>query len=164
MLIEADALSIQKGGIGLVVYQNLNLGDKSRKLTEKYTGPFRISQVISPVAYRLELPPALSRIHNVFHISLLNKVVSDSGEFPNRVQINRPPPEIVDGEEMWEVEKILDQRTVRQGRASGTEYLIKWKGYPASENSWEHSRDIRAPAALAQCRRQRNIPSTRSAE
>ena len=154
----------KKGDSVWLSTKNLNLGERSRKLTAKYTGPFKIIEVISPVAYRLELPPALSRIHNVFHISLLKKVVSDSGEFPNRVQINRPPPEIVQGEEMWEVEKILDQRTVKRGRTSRTEYLIKWKGYPASENSWEYTRDIRAPAALAEYRRQRNIPPARSAE
>ena len=44
-----------------------------------------------------------------------------------------PPPDIVDGEEVYQVETILKHR--RQGR--GYQYLIKWEGYPITEASWE---------------------------
>ena len=50
---------------------------KRRKLNSMYIGPFRIIEKIGPVAYRLELPSELSRIHNVFHISMLKKYVLD---------------------------------------------------------------------------------------
>ena len=46
---------------------------KRGKLTPRYIGPFEIVERIGPVAYRLDLPEELSRVHNVFHISMLRK-------------------------------------------------------------------------------------------
>ncbi|GJV56907.1 putative reverse transcriptase domain-containing protein [Tanacetum coccineum] len=50
---------------------------KRGKLNPRYIGPFRIIERIGPVAYRLELPQELSRVHNVFHICNLKKCLSD---------------------------------------------------------------------------------------
>ena len=50
---------------------------KREKLNLRYIGPFRIIERIGLVSYRLELPSELSRIHNVFHVSMLRKYVSD---------------------------------------------------------------------------------------
>ena len=50
---------------------------KRGKLSPSYIGPFEIVERISPVAYRLDLPEKLSRVHNVFHISMLRKYISD---------------------------------------------------------------------------------------
>ena len=44
-----------------------------------------------------------------------------------------PPPEIINGEEVYQIETILKHR--KRGR--GYQYLIKWEGYPISEASWE---------------------------
>ena len=71
-----------------------------------YIGPFRIVERIGPVAYRLELPSELSRIHNVFHVSMLRKYVSD----PSHV-LETPPFEL--NEDMtFKVQPvdIVDQR------------------------------------------------------
>ena len=88
-----------------------------------------ITEVIGPVTYRLKLP-ATWKIHDVFHTTLLwqyreNEVYG--ANFP------KPPPELVDGEEVYEVEGILRH----QKRGRGYQYYIKWKGYPISEVSWE---------------------------
>ena len=48
---------------------------KIGKLNLRYIGPFRILEKIKPVAYRLELPPELDQIHNVFHVSMLRKYI-----------------------------------------------------------------------------------------
>nr|KYP32176.1 Retrotransposable element Tf2 [Cajanus cajan] len=50
---------------------------KARKLTPRLAGPYQIIQRVGPVAYRLALPPSLSNLHNVFHVSQLRKYVHD---------------------------------------------------------------------------------------
>ncbi|WRX29421.1 Reverse transcriptase/retrotransposon-derived protein [Theobroma cacao] len=59
------------------------------KLNLRYIGAFRIIERIGPVAYRLELPPELDRIHNVFHVSMLKKYVPD----PSHI-LKAPPIEL----------------------------------------------------------------------
>ena len=84
----------------------------SRKLTDRYIGPFTVTHVISPVAYRLQLPEALKRVHPVFHVSrLLPLTDNDDNLFPGRVQPERPVPTAADyvaGEHTYDVHSLLD--------------------------------------------------------
>ncbi|XP_025982142.1 uncharacterized protein LOC114391606 [Glycine soja] len=50
---------------------------KSRKLTPHFIGPFQILKRVGPVAYQITLPPSLSNLHNVFHVSQLHKYIHD---------------------------------------------------------------------------------------
>ena len=50
---------------------------KRGKLSPRYIGPYRIVERIGEVAYRLELPSDLDRIHDVFHVSMLRKYIPD---------------------------------------------------------------------------------------
>ena len=139
----------QVGDQVLLSTEHLALKDKDRtkKLTSKYIGPFSITRVVSSVAYELQLPPQLS-IHPVFHVSKLRAVKSSTAEeFPGRSDIgaSRPPPELIreNGEEEWEVERIVKQRTVKRGKNKKQhEYLVKWKGYPEWEMTWEPLRHL----------------------
>ncbi|KAL0560766.1 hypothetical protein IC582_001179 [Cucumis melo] len=51
--------------------------EKKGKLIPRFVGPFEILERIGPVAYRLALPPSLSTVHDVFHVSMLRKYVAD---------------------------------------------------------------------------------------
>jgi hypothetical protein len=50
---------------------------KKTKLCPRSIGPFEIKEVVGPVAYKVQLPPSLSGIHDVFHVSTLWKHVHD---------------------------------------------------------------------------------------
>jgi hypothetical protein len=58
----------------------------------------------------------------------------------------RPPPDLIDGEEEYEVESILKSR--RYGRGCKVQYLIKWRGYADSDNEWVNWDDVHADKAL----------------
>jgi Chromo (CHRromatin Organisation MOdifier) domain len=81
------------------------------------------------VTYQLKLSESW-RIDEVFHAALLQPYREN--EVYGEIYI-RPPPDIEEGEEVYEVEQILKHR--KRGR--GYKYLIKWVGYPITEASWE---------------------------
>ena len=98
-------------------------------MAPKREGPFEIEEVLGPVTYHLTLPSTW-RIHNVFHAILLKPYVETEVYGEN---FTLPPPEIKDGEEVYEVENILRHR--KRGR--GYQFLVKWTGYPITEATWE---------------------------
>ncbi|GAB5489773.1 MAG: hypothetical protein Pars2KO_33430 [Parasphingorhabdus sp.] len=108
-------------------------GGPSSKLRAKYVGPFRISARIGEVAYRLQLPQGWL-IHDVFHVSLLRKFLTTAAY--GQRELEAPPPELVEGQEEYEVERIVDHRERRRGRQTVTEYLVKWRGYGMEEALW----------------------------
>ena len=48
---------------------------RKRKLSPRFVGPFEILEIVGTLAYKVVLPPSLSKIHNVFHVLLLRKYV-----------------------------------------------------------------------------------------
>src|SRR5713226_2510059 len=122
--------------------KNLRLPYQTTKLAPKRHGPFRITKEVSPVAYQLSLPAAWT-IHNVFHASLLLPYHENAVHGPN---FSRPPPDLIQGAEEYEVEHLVNHR--RHGRSRALQYFVKWKGYPESDNTWESARDIHAPDLL----------------
>src|SRR5882762_424817 len=102
----------------------------SLKLAPHWHGPFPVLAVINDITFRLDLPLGwCSRIHPVFHASLLSPYVETSAHGPN---FSCPLPDLVDGTEHFEVESILDSRFIR----SMLHYLVHWLGYPSSNDQW----------------------------
>jgi hypothetical protein len=90
----SDTPDLEVGSRVMLSTKNLRLARPTRKFAEKYIGPYTISDKVSDVAFRLSLPPDLSKIHPVFHVSLL-RPLPDSA-IQGRVN---PPPGPVDLEE-----------------------------------------------------------------
>jgi len=101
-------------------------GRRLEKLTECFVGPYKVKGIISSNAIELELPNSI-KIHPVVNISrvrLYKSQVKGQKKIP-------PKPVIVEGEEEFEVEKILNKRTVR----GKEKFLVRWKGYTAGEDT-----------------------------
>ncbi|CAJ0946555.1 unnamed protein product [Ranitomeya imitator] len=113
----------------------------SPKFKPRFIGPYRISEVLNPVSFRLTLPASFS-IHNMFHRSLLRRYVA-----PVVPSIDPPAPVLVEGELEYIVEKILDSRVSRRK----LQYLVKWKGYGQEDNSWVFASDVHAADLVTLC-------------
>jgi hypothetical protein len=80
----------------------------------------------------------------MFHANLLTPYKKMELHGPN---FTRPPPDLIDGEPEYEVENILDAQP--RGRGHKMHFLVKWKGYPTSDNSWEPKENLHADELIA---------------
>ncbi len=113
-----------KGGDKVyLLTKNIQTKRPSKKLDWKKVRPFRIRKVKRPVNYELYLPKTM-KIHPVFHISMLEPAPGGTPDVPTM-------PIEVEGSPEYEVEEILDSQVIR----GKIRYLVKWLGYPDSENS-----------------------------
>jgi hypothetical protein len=175
----------------MVYLSTKNLGkahfkQSARKLRPRFAGPFKILSRCSQYSYKLELPKKLSKLHPVFHVSLLWRDKPDVEMNARRLKSNRdsvtPPLQegnngvdnsqhteatsnlvplsnnlssnddgltdvseseltdnmvTEDGELLYLVEAIVDRKKV----GKSYKYLVKWKNYPDSENTWQFATD-----------------------
>ena len=104
---------------------------KDNKLSPKYYGPHKVLQKIGTMAYKLELPTT-SRLHLVFHVSCLKKVIGD------KLPVQTILPELdEEGKIILESETVIETRTRQLRNRSISEYLIKWKNLSAEDSTWE---------------------------
>jgi hypothetical protein len=125
-----DFVPFEKGDLVWLSSKNINIPIESPKLKPKRLGPFKILEKISKHSYRLELPFQWKKIHPVFHAVLLTPYRETPEHGPNYI---KPPPDLIDGHEEYEVEAILAHK--RKGNT--ILYLTKWKGYGSNDNTWE---------------------------
>jgi len=110
------------------------VGRRTEKLTERFVSPYKIKEIISSNAIKLELPSTV-RIHLVVNVSRIRRYV---GQVKGQKK-KQPAPVIIEGEEEWEVERILNKRKVR-----GKErYLVCWKGFTVESNTWEGRENLK---------------------
>ena len=121
-------MSLAVGQKAWLSSENVTLkGDQSGKFKARWLGPFKVKRVVNRVAYELELPKTMSRMHPVFHVSMLKPHVEDV------INPSVPPPDPIlneDDEEEYYVEEIIGHRVRKYGRAPPRlELCVRWKGY-----------------------------------
>ena len=120
----------------------------SKKLAHRRLGPYLVERRVGLNAYHLCLPVSLQRLHPVFNVVKLTPAPPDP--IPGWKSAPPPPPELIDGEEHYEVETILNSCMFWRK----LQYLIKWEGYGTEHNSWEYKEDISADELIADFHRQ----------
>jgi len=123
----------------------------NKKIRPKREGPFKVKKVLGPVTYELELPKTW-KIHNAFHSIHLSPYNETPQYGPNEL---RPPPDLVDKEEEYEVDFIVRHRRTNRGQM---QYLIRWKGYGVNDDSWENERNLKnAKETLDEYKKRKNL-------
>ncbi|XP_073153707.1 uncharacterized protein [Henckelia pumila] len=110
---------------------------KAGKLNPRYVGLFEILEKVGMLAYRLALPPNMSRIHDVFHVSQLRKFIPDpnhvleveplfiDGKLTEKLKYEEVPIRIVDT-----IDQVLRRRTIPYVK-------VQWSNHTEREATWE---------------------------
>ena len=113
---------------------------KRGKLSPRFIGPFEILERVGTVAYRLVLPPSMSSVHEVFHVSMLRRYTPDPANVVDWGEIEvdtdgtfeEGPVCIMDS---WD--QVLRRKTVRLVR-------VLWQHRGVEESTWEREDTMRA--------------------
>ena len=113
---------------------------KRGKLSLRFIAPFEILERVGTIAYRLALPPSMSGVHEVFHVSMLRRYTPDPADVVDwgEVEVNTDgtfeegPVCIMDSRD-----QVLRRKTVRLVR-------VLWSHHGVEESSWEREDTMRA--------------------
>ncbi len=114
---------------------------ENKKLGQQFAGPLRVLERVGRLAYRLDIPSNW-RIHDVISVAHLEPATAPEDDPYRRRRLEQPEPVVVDGENEWEIERILRKRVYRRGRDFTTEYLVRWLGYGPEYDTWTNIRDM----------------------
>ncbi|MCH93770.1 Ty3/gypsy retrotransposon protein, partial [Trifolium medium] len=113
-------------------------GDKFCKLHKRFYGPFQVIARVGAVAYKLELP-SYSKIHNVFHCSVLKP---HQGPPPN--EIDQVPLHSIDNHPIITPLTILDSKTDMAAGTPQKMVLVQWSGLSPDDTSWENWNELKS--------------------
>ncbi|XP_047320534.1 uncharacterized protein LOC124924558, partial [Impatiens glandulifera] len=113
---------------------------KRGKLSPRFVGPFEVLKKVGSMAYEIALPPHLSEVHNVFHVSMLRKYVHSNDhiiesiplEFGKNLTYEEIPLRIIDRKE-----QILRRRTIKYVK-------VQWSNHSERESTWELEDDMKS--------------------
>ncbi|TYK04917.1 pol protein [Cucumis melo var. makuwa] len=114
--------------------------EKKGKLSPRFVGPFEILERIGPVAYHLALPPSLSAVHDVFHVSKL------SPRFVNRMHVVDFEPLRISENLSYEEQPVeILAREVKKLRSREISLVkVLWRNHGVEEATWKREEDMRA--------------------
>ncbi|KAL5572458.1 hypothetical protein UlMin_022055 [Ulmus minor] len=113
---------------------------KRGKLSPRYIGPFEILERVGKVAYRLALPPDLSLVHNVFHVSMLKKYIPD----PTHVLEHEPIEVHEDLTYEEQPVQVLDRKEKKLRNKAIPLVKVLWRNHKVEEATWEREAEMRA--------------------
>ena len=106
---------------------------RTEKLTKRFIGPYKVQKIVLSNTVKLELPSTI-KIHPVVNISRIWYYV---GQVEGQKK-EQPALVIIEGEEEWEVERILNKQKIR----GKNKYLVWWKGFIAESDTWEEKENL----------------------
>ena len=112
---------------------------KNKKLKSKFFGPFRVLYTVGKQGYKLKLPTKW-KIHNVFHVSLLEQNITRRGQVNNKA-LPEPKKDIefeAGNDKEYKIKAIINNivygQQINNNQMPGFYYLVLWKGYPREKN------------------------------
>ena len=114
--------------------------DKRGKLPPRYIGPFEILERVGTVVYRLALPPSLSGVHEVFHVSMLRMYTPDLAHVVDWVEL------VIDIDGTFEegLVRIVDSRDQVFRRKTVRLVKVLWQHRGVEEATWEREDTMRS--------------------
>ena len=165
------APTYKEGDLVYVSTKNWKTARPSKKLDDKWAGPYPILEVLPANTYRLDFGPDSAHVHlaNAFHANLLRAEADDA--MPGQ-ELPPPPPIEVEREDgvrengHYEIDKIVDSemrmprgRAPRGGKVPQLWFKVLWVGYGADEATWVKSDDIVETAAASIADFHHNCPT-----